>query len=612
MKRTPGPPALPGLFPARPGPSTSPVFNAAAFNPAALFQDAARAHDAGRLDEAERVYRLALKLAPRDAASLARLGALLSQSARWEEGAALLEQSVAIDPRQPHVLTNLGNALIELDRPDEAVAAYERAIALLPAADRAAAFVGMGAYLQGVGRAAHAVGAYDMAIRLKPKMPEAWANRGASLIALNRLDDAIASLDRAVALKPDLADALTNRGIARYRSLRAEEALADFDRALALKPDGAEIHNNKGLALQALGRFEDALASADQAIALRPDMAETANNRGKPLQELDRWDEAAAAYDQAIALKPDYAEPHWNKGIILVRGEDYANGWPLLEWRWRNSDSPPPPRFDQPLWLGEPSLAGKTILVHAEQGLGDTISMLRFVPLLAARGAKVLLCVPKALHGLAASVDGAAEVLGPELPAGGFDFHCPTMSLPLALGTRIDTIPADVPYLSAPLAKVEAWKARLGPRTRRRIGLTWSGNPDQKDDRSRSIALGELLPLLGIDADFHSLQKAYRPADAKLLRDDGRIRDHADDLEDFTDTAALAGQMDLVISVCTSVAHMAGALGLPTYVLLAKSADYRWHWDRADSPWYPTARLFRQTRAGDWEAVIAQVGRALG
>jgi tetratricopeptide (TPR) repeat protein len=612
MKRTPGPPALPGLFPAQPGLPTSPVFNAAAFNPAALFQDAVRAHDAGRLDEAERGYRLALKLAPKDAAILARLGALLLQGARWQEGAALIEQSVAIDPRQQHVLTNLGNALIELDRPDEAVAAYERAIALLPASDRAAAFVGMGAYLQGVGHPAHAVGAYDMATRLKPRMAQAWANRGASLIALNRLDDAIASLDRAIALNPDLADALTNRGIARYRSMRAEEALADFDRALALKPDGAEIHNNKGLALQALDRFEDALACADRAIALRPDMAETLNNRGKPLQALDRWDEAMAVYDRAIALKPDYAEPHWNKGIILVRDQDYANGWPLLEWRWRNPDSAPAPRFDKPLWLGREPLAGKTILIHAEQGLGDTISMLRFIPLLAARGARVLLSAPKALHGLAASVEGVAEVMGPELPVDGFDFHCPTMSLPLALGISVETLPAHVPYVSAPPAKIEEWKARLGPRTRRRIGLAWSGNADQKDDRSRSIALEKLLPLLDQDADFHSLQKAYRSADAALLSADGRIRDHADNLNDFTDTATLAGQMDLVISVCTSVAHLAGALGLPTFVLLANHADYRWHWHSADSPWYPTARLFRQSRAGDWEGVIAEVAAALG
>jgi len=607
MKRTPGPPALPGLFPVQPGPLTS-----AAFNPAALFQDAVRAHDAGRLDDAERGYRLALKLAPRDAAILARLGALLLQGARWDEGAVLLEQSVAIDPRQRHVLTNLGNALIELDRPDEAVAVYARAIALLPAAERAAAYNGMGVYLQGLGRAAHAVGAYDQAIRLSPKMSEAWANRGASLLALNRLADAITSLDRAIALKPDVADALTNRGIALYRSLRPQQALVDFDRALALKPDGVEIHNNKGLALLALDRFEEALACADRAIALRPDMAETHNNRGKPLQELDRWDEALAAYDQAIALKPDYAEPRWNKGLILTRAGDYEHGWPLLEWRWRQPDSPPQPRLDRPLWLGAPPLAGKTILLHAEQGLGDTLHMLRYAPILAGQGARVLFCGPRALHGLAASVEGIAEVLGPELPADGFDFHCPMMSLPLALGTRIETIPADVPYLAAPVAKIAAWQARLGPRTRRRIGLAWSGNADHKNDRNRSIALEKLLPLLAADADFYSLQKDYREADAALMRADGRIRDCSADLADFTDTAALTQQMDLVISVDTSVAHLAGALGRPVFILLPYIADYRWHSGAASSPWYPTARLFRQGRARDWDSVIVEVGAALG
>ena len=607
MKRTPGPPALPGLFPAQPGPLTSAVFN-----PAALFQDAVRAHEAGRLDEAERGFRLALKLAPKDAAILARLGALLLQGARWGEGAALLEQSVAIDPRQRDVLTNLGNALVELARPDEAVAAYERAIALLPAAERAAAFHAMGFYLHGLGRAAHAVGAYDRAVRLQPRMADAWANRGVSLIALNRLDDAVASLDRAIALKPDFADALTNRGIARYRSARCEEALADFDRALALKPDGVEIHNNRGLALQALDRFEEALASADRAIALRPDMAETYNNRGKPLQELDRWDEALEAYDQAIALNPDYAEPRWNKGIILVRSEDHESGWPLLEWRWKQPDSPPQPQLDRPLWLGDPPLAGKTILLHAEQGLGDTIHMLRYAPVLAGQGARVLLCAPKALHGLAAGVEGIAEVLGPELPAAGFDLQTPMMSLPLALGTRAETIPAAVPYLSAPAARIAEWRERLGPKTRRRIGLAWSGNADHKNDRNRSIALDRLLPLLAADADFHSLQKDYRAADAALMRADGRIRDWSADLADFTDTAALIEQMDLVISVDTSVAHLAGALGKPVFLLLPYIADYRWGGEGASTSWYPTVRLFRQDSARDWAGVIAEVGAALG
>jgi hypothetical protein len=224
----------------------------------------------------------------------------------------------------------------------------------------------------------------------------------------------------------------------------------------------------------------------------------------------------------------------------------------------------------------------------------------------------VLLCAPKALHGLAAGVQGIAEVLGPGLPAEGFDVHCPMMSLPLALGTRVDTIPADIPYLAAPVAKIAEWQARLGPRTRRRIGLAWSGNADHKNDRNRSIALERLLPLLAADADFYSLQKDYREADAVLMRADGRIRDCSADLGDFTDTAALIEQMDLAVSVDTSVAHLAGALGKPVFILLPYIADYRWHSGTAVSPWYPTARLFRQDSARDWAGVIAEVGAALG
>jgi tetratricopeptide (TPR) repeat protein len=613
MKRTPGPPALPGLFPAQPAgsPASPAPFNAAAFNPAALLQDAVRAHDAGRLDEAERGYRLALKLAPDDAVIPAHLGTLMLERDRWQEGVDLLGRSLAIDPRQAGMLTNRGNGLIELGRFDEAMASYAAAIALQPAAERANAFNNLGNYLHGLGRSDDAVAAYDRALALKPKMAEAWGNRGIALIGLQRLDDALASLDRALVIKPGYADALTNRGIALYQSLRPQEAVAAFDLALALNPDGAEIHNNKGLALQALGRLDEALACADRAVALRPDMAENLNNRGMALQAMGRRAEALAAYDQAVALKPDYPEPYWNKSLVLILLGDYAAGWRLFEWRWKRAESPPELRFDRPLWLGEEPLAGKTLLLHAEQGLGDTLQMLRYAPLLARRGATVVLSAPAALVPLAASVDGIDRVLQPGEALPPFDLHSPLMSLPLALGTRIDTIPAAVPYLSAPAAKLAEWRTRLGPGKRQRIGLAWAGNPAHRNDANRSIALKALLPLLDADADFFSLQKDYRPADEALMRADGRIRSHAEALEDFTDTAALVEQMDLMISVDTSVAHLAGALGKPVFVLLPWVPDYRWGLERADSPWYPTARLFRQARAGDWDGVVAEVVRAI-
>jgi tetratricopeptide (TPR) repeat protein len=545
-------------------------------DPAALLRGAVQAHETGRPDEAERDYRRLLAITPDDPGALAHLAVLLMEAERWEEGAELLDRSLAIDPHQPHMLANRGTALVALGRFEEAAASFEQAIALQPDSARAAAYHDLGVYLQGLERLAQAADAYGKAIALQPALAPAWRERGLCLARLGRLDEALTSLDRALALVPEDAETVAARGIALYLSGRLDSALAVFDRALALAPDGAAIHNNRGLVLQALGRF----------------------------------DEALAGFEQALASRPQFAEAHWNKAFILILLGDYAAGWRLFEWRWRRGGSPPAREFPVPLWLGAESLAGKTLLLHAEQGLGDTLQMLRYAPVLAARGARVLLQVQPPLVELASRVQGVAAVVGPG-DVFALDVHCPLMSLPLALGTRIDTVPAAVPYLSAPEAKIAQWRARLGPRTRRRIGLAWAGSATHENDRNRSIALRALLPLLDADADIFSLQREYRPADEAVLRADGRIRSHAEALEDFSDTAALIEPMDLVISVDTSAAHLAGALGKPVFVLLPWVPDYRWGLERDDSPWYPAARLFRQPRAGDWDSVIAEVAAAL-
>ena len=637
MTRTPGPPGLPGLGSA---PAAGPSF--AGFDPETLLAQAIRAHEAGRLDEAERLYRTALKMAPQDPRIPAHLGSLLLEQGRNAEGAVMMDQTLALDPRQPAMLMNRGAALVALGRFEEALASYTLAIACQPEAVRHEAFNNLGVYLQGLGRPVEAAEAYAKAVALKPDFPEAWGNRGIALLTSDQPEAAVKAFDRAVALKPDYADAWTNRGTALQALSRLEEALESFDRALALNPAAGEAWtnrsmalqglrrfdesieasakavelgseapqdawNNHGVALQTLNRFDEAMEAFDKAIAADPGAASALNNRGLALQGMGRHDEALASFDAAIALNPDYPDAHWNKGIALILLGRYAEGWPLFEWRWKRSEpgADRPRDFGMPPWLGQAPLAGKTLLVHAEQGFGDSLQMLRYIPRLAALGAKVRLMIPAPLTELASTAKGLAWPAH-ETAAAPFDAHIPMMSLPLAMGTTLDTVPAQVPYISVPPPAAAKWADRLGPRIRPRVGLTWSGNPSHRNDHNRSLTLKALQPLLDADAEFHSLQKDYRPADAELMRTDGRIIDHSAELESYSDTAALIDAMDWVVSVDTSTAHLAGALGKPLLLLLPFAPDYRWGLERPDTPWYPSARLLRQTAPGDWGPVIEQ------
>ena len=458
-------------------------------------------------------------------------------------------------------------------------------------------------------RHAEALASFDRALAARPDYAEALYNRGVTLQELKRFAEALASYDRALAARPDYAEALYNRGNALQELQRFDEALASYDRALAARPDYAEALYNRGNALQELKRFDEALASFDRALAVRPDYAEALYNRGVTLQELKRFAQALASYDRALAARPDYAEAHWNESLVRLLTGDFVRGWKKFEWRWKNESLNLSPRnFAQPLWLGENGIEGKTILLHSEQGLGDTIQFCRYVPLVAVRGARVLLQVPELLQDLMASLAGVAQVIGPTSKLPDFDLHCPLLSLPLAFETRLDTIPSATPYLSASSESVRSWNISLGLKYRPRIGLVWSGNPAHKNDHNRSIKLRTLIQLLDIDATFVSLQKDIGADDATVLKDQSDLLHFGDKLKDFSDTAALISNLDLVISVDTSVAHLAGALAKPVWVLLPFLSDWRWLLDRDDSPWYPTARLYRQYAAGDWSGVVGHVG----
>jgi tetratricopeptide (TPR) repeat protein len=527
-------------------------------------------HQRGQLAEAEPIYRKVLRAAPTQFDAQHLLGVLKHQQSRNEEAVTLIAAALQ-------------------ERPDAAVA-----------------LANYGAALNALGRFAESVTSCDKAVALQPSFPEALNNRGVALKELGRTDEALESYDRAIALRPSYAEALNNRGIALRELKRTAEALASYDRAIELKSTYAEAYNNRGVALAELKRFNEALVNYAMAIMLKQGYVEAYNNSAAALYLLKRFDEARASYDQAIVLDANHADAHWNKAQLTLLQGDFASGWAEYEWRWKIGASAGQD-FSQPRWQGGDVVAGKTILLHSEQGLGDTIQFCRYAPLVTERGAQVILEVQGPLKRLMAGLPGVTQVIAKGEPQPAFDFHCPLLSLPLAFGTTLETIPPT--FLRAPVETPRNWPAI--PDHRPRIGLVWSGNPAHKRDQDRSIALRAILPLLDIDATFVSLQKDVRAGDAAVLKERNDILDVRDRLGDFQDTAALMSQLDLVIAVDTSVAHLAGALGKPVWVLLNDVPDWRWLLDRDDSPWYPSARLFRQDASCDWDKVVTQVRQAL-
>jgi tetratricopeptide (TPR) repeat protein len=598
----------------------------------------------GRTAQAIRLIDQALALKPDHLNALNNRGVALGQSHRHAEALASFDQALAINPDSVEVLVNRGKALLELKRHGEAAAAIDQALALEP--KNAGLLKYRGDALLALKRPAEAQTSYELALALKPDFAEAWFKRGNALRALQREQEAVESYDRTLALKPDHWSALNNRGNAlralqrdmealesydkaltlnpkdamalynRGNALRAlnrnEEAAASYDRALSLNPQLSEAWNNRGNTLRALDRDSEALASYDRALALRPQNPETLNNRGNVLHGLGRPREALEAYDRALALKPDDAQIHLDASLCRLLLGDLERGWPEYEWRWRVPSFPDAKRkFTRPLWIGEEDISGKTILIYAEQGLGDTIQFCRYVPGLTRGGAEVLLHVQPALKPLLSGLLGVREVLtaGDHVPA--YDLRCPLMSLPLAFGTTSTNIPARVPYLSPPRESLRKWESRLGKKHHARIGIAWSGSTLHKNNRNRSIELGKMLPLSIPGVQLHSLQKDVPAGDQELLQESNEILHFDSELNDFADTAALVSLMDVVISVDTAAAHLAGALGRPVWIMLPFAPDWRWLLHRDDSPWYPTAQLYRQPQIGDWDSVIKQLKESL-
>jgi Tfp pilus assembly protein PilF len=455
---------------------------------------------------------------------------------------------------------------------------------------------------------------FERVLRMEPKHPDALHLLGMLWCARGDSRKGVQLIRRAIAFSPKFHDALSNLGCVLQSLGRDEEALASFDKALAIRPDSIEAINNRGNTLQVLGRIEEALACFDKALAIRPDHAPSLNNRGNALRCLGRLKEALAAFERALAIEPDSADTHWNESLCLLADGDFIRGWERYEWRWQTRIFARSRRnFRAPVWLGGENLSGKTVLLHGEQGLGDTLQFCRFAPAVAARGARVILSVHAALRDLLRSLPGIACVIGEDDVVPPFDFHCPIMSLPFAFGTRVETIPAHVPYLTSDPVRTDRWRERLGTPGGLKVGIVWAGQPDaDRVDERRSMPLERMLGLNTIPGvTLVSIQKGDAASQSRALGPSAGLIDHTDELADFVDTAALVTALDLVISVDTSVAHLAGSLARPVWVLNRFDRCWRWLRDRDDSPWYPTMRLFTQPSLGDWGSVMDSVAADL-
>lgn len=605
--------------------------------------------DQGLMDQAQAGFQAVLQVAPQQFDALHMLGVIAMQRRDFATCIRLIAQALTVDPDFAMAQLNIGIAYMESHHPDQAVAHFDKAIALEPA--YAKAHFGRGAALLALKqwegaiasldqtlaqqpgnaeahfnrgnallelkRAEEAVSSYNQCLALQPQHVSALINRGHAYLALKRYDEAIASCNQAIALQGDRPAAFSGRADAYQALRRHDEAIASYEQSLQIQPDQVAVLVNLGGALRDAGRGADALMQCERALDLAPHAAEAHMNRGNALLDMGQLHPAREAFAKVCTLQPDNANAQWAQGWADLLAGDWERGLPQLEWRWKKSTFTSPPRaFTQPLWLGSPDLRGHTILLHAEQGLGDTLHFCRYVPMVMALGAQVVLEVQPALKTLMTTLHPQAQVCGQgEGPLPAFDYHCPLMSLPLAFNSTPASLPAMPAYLRANPGLTEVvgqrLTSRLGDNKQPRIGLVWSGNAAHSNDHHRSLSLATLLSTLPPEAQYFCLQKDIRPADLATLKTRPDVQHWPDELQTFDGTAALIDHMDWVISVDTSIAHLAGALGKPTWILLSHMPDWRWLLKRQDSPWYPSARLFRQTTWGQWDAPLTELGQAL-
>src|SRR4051812_33356532 len=592
-------------------------------------------HRAGRLQQAEAMYRQALQQQPEQPDALQLLGVLALQAGqpqaaleligrsaqiaptfaafnnlgeafralgRMNEAIASYRKSIELNPNHPDAWGNLSLAAGQVGRIDEMVSALERLAQLLP--DRGDVHDRLGAAYYKQGDPYKAAAAHRRAIALSPNSAPAYANLGLALAKTKAFEEAIASCRRAVELAPDAAEAHGMLAVVLDQAGRIEESLAAFERAAAINPKVSDYYGHPGTILERLDRTDEAAELFAKGCAQCPNDPRLFNNHSGVLRRQRKYAEALVAADQAIKLAPGYSDAHGNRALALLALADYERGFAEYEWRWRCDNFTTAPRdFKRPMWDGSDP-RGRTILVHTEQGYGDTLQFIRYVPMLAERGATVIVECHHLLRKLIANVRGVSRIVPNGLALPDFDLHMPLMSLPCVFKTTLDTIPREVPYLLPDASRIEAWKSKIvGEGVK--VGLIWAGNA--KPDARRTVPGEQLKVLVGIEGvSFFSLQKpeagTMQPPPVEL-----RMTDLSGDLTDFHETAAAMMNLDLILTIDTAGAHLASALGRPTWTLLPWSPDWRWLLDREDSPWYPTMRLFRQSKADQWGDVLERV-----
>ncbi len=540
------------------------------------------------------------------------LGTALLQQGRSAEALVPLQKAIKLAQGDAQLHNNLGNTYVKLGRLPEAEASYRRALELKP--DLAKAHCGLGIALNDQGRFSEAEASYRRALKLDPGFAGAHNNLGNTLRELYRPSEAEASFRQALALIPNFAEALRNLGLALNDQKRYSEAEASCRRALALRADYAEAYSCLGDALRGLGQLDVAEAIYRRALEIKPDYPDAIINLGTTLQALGRMNDAEASFSRALQIKPDFAEAQWNLSLVLLALGQFERGWRGYEMRWKRREAKCLPETPYPCWLGEADIAGKKLLIQSEQGLGDAIQMLRYILLLEQKDVECWVQVPHALHRLMTRSFPCSRVIeGPACPDG-LDYRIPVMSLPLAMQTFSEpSIPGQVPYLTPDADRASYWREQLAATRAKTVGLVWRGNPEHDNNHNRSASLTDLLPLIAAQESiqFVALQKGLTDAERIALNDYSNTRILDGELTNFDETAAVMSNLDIVISVDTAPAHLSGALGKPTLILLPFSGEWRWMVERADSPWYPTARLFRQKSIGNWAEVVSNINAVL-
>ncbi|MBM4137553.1 MAG: tetratricopeptide repeat protein [Nitrospira sp.] len=568
-------------------------------------QLAAKHYQAGDLQQAEHIYREILKVQPDNTDVLHFIGIVFYQIGNYDLAIQYLIKTLELQPNNADVYYNLGNAYVEKGQFDEAIDCFKKSLQLNP--NIAEAYNNLGVVIQKKGSPNDALPYFQKAFQLNHDFIDAYYNLGNALKEKGQFDEAITYYQKALEIDHDHFMAHYSLGNVFQEKGLLDKALKYYQKAMELNSTNPDIYNDIGTVLQELGQFDEAITYYQKALQFNQNFVKALCNMGNVLQRKGKYDEAVQFYQKVMQLDPQNIDAHFNMSLILLLSGKFKEGWEEYEWRWKLKDFYRRD-FPQPLWDGS-NIRGLTILLHAEQGFGDTIQFIRYAPLVAERGAKVIFECHRELKSLFQNVHGIQQVIAPGEQLPEFKLQCPLLRLPFIFDTTLETIPSKIPYITVTPVLIQKWRDKIRHDDfNLKIGLAWFGNPKHYNDQTRSCSLDTFLSLVQLDNfTFYSLQKREGAEQSKFPPEGMKLLDLTDEIKDFSDTAALIENLDLIISVDTAVAHLAGALGKPVWTLLPFTPDWRWMLNREDSPWYPTMRLFRQYSPGDWKSVTARI-----